>query len=383
MDTIFLDLVSKTPPEVYTGGALALLISAASLYFFFIKPANKNQSVDLTDEASPKKFDKIEENQINVIKPKIEDTPKTMADALSATQKTIWGRMVSVFSKKPLISESDLDEIEEVLYTSDLGPKTVQLLSKKISDQIKINPELNVNTIREVLRSEMLGFFNQVGMNSLEESENLLGRLKLNNELTVWMIVGVNGAGKTTTIGKLASKLASQGKKVLVAAGDTFRAAADEQLKVWSQKASVEIFSPEGIKDPSAVAFDALNMAKANVFDVVILDTAGRLHTQKNLMEELKKVKRVMAKVIADAPHETLLVLDGSMGQNALIQADEFNQALEITGVVLTKMDGTSKGGVAVGIAAGLNLPVKMIGVGEGIDDLRPFKPLEFIHSII
>lgn len=388
-------LVQNLPAEVYTGGGLALLVSISALYFFFLRsPKTDDRAHDLNESPSVEVEKNLEAKVSVEVKPRekekaLDKSPektsepvplKTLSEALSQTQKTLWGRMISVFSAKPLLQASDLEEIEEVLYTSDLGPRTVQLLSQKISTRIQSSPEVNLNSVRDVLREEMLALFHKV---SPIHSSDILGNLKICDGLTVWMVIGVNGAGKTTTIGKLAGKLASQGKKVLVGAGDTFRAAADEQLKIWSQRASVEIFSPEGVKDPSAVAFDAINMAKSKNFDVVILDTAGRLHTQKNLMEELKKIKRVMAKVIPDAPHEVLLVLDGSMGQNALIQANEFNQSLEVTGVVLTKMDGTAKGGVAVGIAGELNLPVKMIGVGEGIDDLRPFEPNEFVHSII
>lgn len=199
----------------------------------------------------------------------------------------------------------------------------------------------------------------------------------------VLMVVGVNGAGKTTTIGKLSAKLAGKGKRVLVAAGDTFRAAAGEQLKTWTDRASVEIFDPENVTEPSAVAYQALELAKAKGFDVVIVDTAGRLHTQKNLMEELKKMKRVLAKIDATAPHETLLVLDANSGQNALIQAKEFHGALTVDGVVLTKLDGSAKGGVAVGISNEVGLPIKLIGVGEKIGDLRAFEPRGFVNSIV
>ncbi len=194
--------------------------------------------------------------------------------------------------------------------------------------------------------------------------------------------MGVNGAGKTTSIGKIAARLAQDGKRVLVAAGDTFRAAAESQLKVWTERAQVEIFSPQGVNDPSAVAFDAVAKAKAQNYDVVLIDTAGRLHTQVNLMEELKKVQRVIKKVIPEAPHETLLVLDGNSGQNALIQAKQFHQALQVTGIVLTKMDGSSKGGVAVGIAYEIKVPIRFIGIGEKVQDLRPFSAKEFVDSI-
>jgi fused signal recognition particle receptor len=197
------------------------------------------------------------------------------------------------------------------------------------------------------------------------------------------MIVGVNGAGKTTTIGKLAHKLAEKNLKVMIAAGDTFRAAAKEQLKVWADRSSVIYFSPEGVDNPSGVAFDAVKKAQEEQVDIAIIDTAGRLHTQAHLMEELKKVKRVMDKAMAGSPHEVLLVLDANSGQNALIQAREFNEALGVTGVILTKMDGTAKGGIALGVASDLNLNIKLIGIGEKVEDLRPFNSEEFINSII
>ncbi len=192
----------------------------------------------------------------------------------------------------------------------------------------------------------------------------------------------MNGAGKTTTIGKLANQLAQKGKRVLIAAGDTFRAAAREQLKVWSERAEVEIFDLPETKDPSAVAFGACERGVQRGFDFIIIDTAGRLHTQKNLMEELKKMKRVIQKVIPNAPHETLLVLDANNGQNSLLQAREFHGALGVSGVILTKMDGTAKGGVAVGVASELKIPIKWIGIGEKVSDLRLFSPQEFVKSI-
>jgi fused signal recognition particle receptor len=199
----------------------------------------------------------------------------------------------------------------------------------------------------------------------------------------VFLIVGVNGAGKTTSIGKLSSQMAQEGKKVVIAAGDTFRAAAGEQLRVWSDRAAVEIYHPEGVTDPSAVAFSAIEHALKVKANAVIIDTAGRLHTQVNLMEELKKVKRVITKKIPTAPHEILIVLDANSGQNALQQAKEFHQALGLTGVVLTKLDGTAKGGVAIGLASELKLPIKFIGIGEKISDLRRFSTTEFVDSII
>ncbi|MCB0378133.1 MAG: signal recognition particle-docking protein FtsY [Bdellovibrionales bacterium] len=298
---------------------------------------------------------------------------KSLEDALLKTKESFWGRMSQRLSGKSSLNKSDLEDLEEILYTSDLGPKTVDHLISKVS--MAMGDESTVAALHESLKLELNKIFSEVNGD--------LQKLKTKDNMTVWMVVGVNGAGKTTTIGKLASQQVALGKKVMIAAGDTFRAAADAQLKVWAERAQVEIFSPEGIKDPSAVAFDAIKKAEANSFDLVIIDTAGRLHTQKNLMEELKKMKRVMDKALPGAPHETLLVLDANSGQNALMQTEQFHGALDVTGVILTKMDGSAKGGVAVGIACEHQLPIKMIGVGEKIEDLRPFEPQAFVDSIL
>ena len=302
--------------------------------------------------------------------------------ALKKTEENLFGRIKSLFKSDESVT-AHLEQIEEVLYTSDLGPKTVQRLMEVVegfSNKEKSNYEM----LREAIKNEIIAIFkDSQGTENLGAESKILSKLHLQTEgPTVLMIVGVNGAGKTTSIGKISAQLAQSGKKVLVAAGDTFRAAAGGQLKVWTDRAQVEIFSPEGVTDPSAVAFDAVAKAKAQGYDIVIVDTAGRLHTQANLMEELKKMKRVMTKVIPEAPHETLIVLDANSGQNALMQAKEFHNALGLTGAVLTKMDGTAKGGVAVGLAHELQIPIKMIGVGERIQDLRGFSAREFVDSI-
>jgi fused signal recognition particle receptor len=290
--------------------------------------------------------------------------------ALRNTEENIFGRIKSLFRSQA--DTSHMDEIEEILYTSDLGPQTVQKLMTALED-LSGKEKGDVEKVRETLKTEMQDVFAKVPVSELNFAPE---------GPTVFMIVGVNGAGKTTSIGKLSAQLAQQGKRVLVAAGDTFRAAAGGQLKAWTERAQVEIFSPEGVADPSAVAFDAVTKGKAQGYDVVILDTAGRLHTQANLMEELKKMKRVMAKVIPEAPHEVIIVLDANSGQNALMQAREYNNALSLTGAILTKMDGTAKGGVAVGLANELQIPIKFIGVGERIQDLRTFSPRDFVDSI-
>lgn len=302
--------------------------------------------------------------------------------ALKKTEENLFGRIKNLFKADEGVT-AHLEQIEEVLYTSDLGPKTVQRLMEVVEGFSK-KEKSNYDMLREAIKNEIIAIFKDSQSSEETKSESqILSKLHLQSEgPTVLMIVGVNGAGKTTSIGKISAQLAQSGKKVLVAAGDTFRAAAGGQLKVWTDRAQVEIFSPEGVTDPSAVAFDAVAKAKAQGYDIVIVDTAGRLHTQANLMEELKKMKRVMTKVIPEAPHETLIVLDANSGQNALMQAKEFHYALGLSGAVLTKMDGTAKGGVAVGLAHELKIPIKMIGVGERIQDLRGFSAREFVDSI-
>ena len=299
---------------------------------------------------------------------------RSLEDALAKTRAGFWGKVKAQFSGQQTISASEIEELEEALYTSDLGPKTVDHLIAKVSASMN-GDDYNLESLHQSLKGELNSIFKNASTTQLETDPE--------KKTSVWMVVGVNGAGKTTTIGKLANQQVEKGKKVLIAAGDTFRAAADAQLKVWATRAEVEIFSPEGIKDPSAVAFDAVQKGVSKGFDLVIIDTAGRLHTQKNLMEELKKMKRVMAKALEGSPDETILVLDANSGQNALMQTEQFHEALGVSGVILTKMDGSAKGGVAVGIACEHQLPIKMIGVGEKIEDLRPFNATEFVDSIL
>lgn len=330
---------------------------------------------------APASAHEVQETQASVTqekaaeqKPAAEAPEKDLKSALRETEENIFGRIRSLFKSGQ--SSSHLEEIEEILYTSDLGPSTVQRLMGALEENLSRKEKADVEIVRTTLKKEMLDIFE--GANASQPSP-----IELKAQPTVLMIVGVNGAGKTTSIGKISAQFAAQGKKVLVAAGDTFRAAAGGQLKVWTERAQVEIFSPEGVTDPSAVAFDAVSRGKAQGYDVVIVDTAGRLHTQSNLMEELKKMKRVIAKVIPEAPHEVLIVLDANSGQNALLQAKEFNLALQLTGVILTKMDGTAKGGVALGVSQELKVPIKLIGIGEGIKDLKPFSSREFVDSIL
>lgn len=300
--------------------------------------------------------------------------PANLQSALGPTKDAFWGRIKGLFSQ---LTTPQLEEVEEILYSSDLGPKTVQRLMASVGDQLTNRELKSLDSLRAVLLKEMQSIVYPV--HAPFEGKELLNITT--NKPTVWLVVGVNGAGKTTTIGKLAGWANARGKKVLVAAGDTFRAAAASQLTVWSKRAQVEIFEKEGA--PSGVAFDAVQKAAKDGFDIVIVDTAGRLHTQANLMEELKKVKRVMEKALPGSPHETILVLDANNGQNALVQAKQFHEALGVSGVILTKLDGTAKGGVVIGLACELGLPVRAIGIGEKMEDIRAFNAKEFVDSII
>ncbi len=317
--------------------------------------------------------------------PKVEEdlsSTATIGKAMEKTKDSFFGRIKNAFTNTD--KKKVLEEIEEVLYTSDLGPKTVQ----KLLDKVSSSDMSDISKVKESLSLQMQEIL--LDIHASQKDSKLVSDLipKRSDGPMVLMVVGVNGAGKTTSIGKITAQLAHQGFKILVAAGDTFRAAAGGQLKVWTERAQnanghVEIFWPDNVTDPAAVAFDAVSKGKAGQYDFVILDTAGRLHTQGHLMDELKKVKRVMAKVIPDAPHETWIVLDANSGQNALNQAVEFNKALEVTGVILTKMDGTAKGGVALGVVDQLAKPIRLVGLGEKIGDLKVFEPKEYIDSIL
>lgn len=343
----------------------------------------------------------------------VDSAPADLKKALKKTEASFFGRIRQAFSNSD--KAKVLDEIEEILYTSDLGPLTVQKLLAVVEKELSSKELKDLESVKSALKKEMLHILQPLhnfDVDSLKLSEHIQKIEPKIESPIVLMIVGVNGAGKTTSIGKLTAQLASQNKKVLVAAGDTFRAAAGGQLKEWMIRAQdqvqsqakaqaesvtshaqavggvpstghVEIFWPENVTDPSAVAFDAVSKAKAQSFDYLIIDTAGRLHTQSHLMDELKKVKRVMAKVIPEAPHQTWIVLDANSGQNALMQAKEFHQALGLSGIILTKMDGTAKGGVALGVVDQLGLPIKLIGVGEKINDLQIFNYSEYVDSIL
>lgn len=343
-----------------------------------------------TQIRTPEQVKEIVQQSLEKVAVQAEPVPEVEPDLQSALKKTeenFFGRIRRAFlnSDKKVV----LEAVEEILYTSDLGPTTVQKLLEVVENELSGSEMAKIEVVKQALKNQMLEILKPV--HPANSSVNVIDLVKKVDGPMVLMVVGVNGAGKTTSIGKMTAQLASQGKKVLVAAGDTFRAAAGGQLKTWTDRAltaaagegAVEIYWPENTTDPSAVAFDAVTKAKAQNFDYVILDTAGRLHTQSHLMEELKKVKRVMTKVIPEAPHETWIVLDANSGQNALMQAKEFNQALGLTGVVLTKMDGTAKGGVALGVVDQLQVPIKLVGIGEKINHLKAFNYNEYVDSIL
>lgn len=296
-----------------------------------------------------------------------------LKQGLAKTRSGLTGRLDRLILNRKVISEDLLDEIEEILYTSDLGVVAVQELidlvrsgvaRKELDDPIKL---------KENLKENMITF-----LESVEEK----GGSPLPGQPLVIMVIGVNGVGKTTTIGKLACMFRDQGKKVMLAAADTFRAAAIEQLTIWGERSGAEVIKQAHGADPSAVVFDTVNAAMTRGTDVVLIDTAGRIHTKVNLMDELQKIHRVAGRNLPGAPHHVWLVLDATTGQNALSQAEMFNKNLGITGIILTKLDGTAKGGIVVGISHRLRIPIVFIGIGEKIDDLRPFDTREFVDAI-
>jgi fused signal recognition particle receptor len=291
---------------------------------------------------------------------------------IQKTRSGLVDRLEDVLAGRKEIDADLLEEIEYTLITADLGVSTVQDILERIRQRIDRKLVGDAGELRNLIREHLLEI--------LRASETPLHIVR--QPPAVLMLVGVNGAGKTTTIGKLASRFLGEGRKVLLCAADTFRAAAIEQLEVWAQRAGVEVVRQKTGSDPSAVVFDALQAAKAREVDYVIVDTAGRLHTKENLMAELEKMRRTAARVIPAAPHEVWLVLDATTGQNGLEQARKFTETAGVTGVVLTKLDGTAKGGVVVAIARELNLPIRYIGVGEKLDDLLPFESEKFIQSL-
>ena len=296
-----------------------------------------------------------------------------MKQAVSRTRENLAERIEDVVSIGKEIDRSTLDDLEATLIGADLGTTTTHEVLEKLRDKADRKQIKDVNELKRLLKEELLAILT---------STSSRPATKVDGTPEVIMVVGVNGAGKTTTIGKLAQVFRAQGKTVLMCAADTFRAAAIEQLEIWGQRTGTEVIKTKAGGDPSAVLFDALQSATAHKTDYVIVDTAGRLHTKQNLMLELEKMKRTAQRIIAGAPHETLLVMDATTGQNGLQQARQFTQSSGVTGIVLTKLDGTAKGGVVVAISRELGLPVRFVGVGEKVGDLLPFNPKDFVDSL-
>jgi len=296
-----------------------------------------------------------------------------LKNRLAKSRSAFVERVDTLFLGKKIIDDDLLDELEEILITADLGVNTTRELIDNARAQVKRKELNDPQALKEALRQQILDY--------ILNSEKPAAMVMPEDGPFVIMVVGVNGVGKTTTIGKMAHKFVQSGQKVLLVAADTFRAAAVEQLQIWGKRINAEVVAPQTGTDPSSVVFDALEKTRAKDFDVIIVDTAGRLHTQVNLMEELKKIKRVMNKKIPGTPHEVMLVLDATTGQNGISQARLFNDAVEITGLALTKLDGTAKGGIVVNICHEFNIPIRFIGIGEQMEDLRDFDAKEYVEA--
>ncbi|WP_428742287.1 signal recognition particle-docking protein FtsY [Tenacibaculum sp.] len=301
---------------------------------------------------------------------------ETLDKGLEKTKTSFFSKLSKAVAGKAKVDDDVLDNLEEVLVSSDVGVDTTLKIIERIEERVSRDKYLGTDELNQILREEIAGLLSET--NTGDETDFTI---PVNTKPYVLMVVGVNGVGKTTTIGKLASQFKKKGLKVVLGAADTFRAAAIDQLQVWADRTDVPIVRQEMGSDPASVAYDTVQSGVNQGADVIIIDTAGRLHNKVNLMNELTKIKRVMQKVVPDAPHDVLLVLDGSTGQNAFEQAKQFTKATEVTSLAVTKLDGTAKGGVVIGISDQFQIPVKYIGVGEGIDDLQVFNKHEFVDS--
>ncbi|MBQ1979518.1 MAG: signal recognition particle-docking protein FtsY [Alistipes sp.] len=315
--------------------------------------------------------------QVEEQKVQVEEQQKELNAGLERTKTGLFSKLARAVAGRSTVDADVLDDLEEVLITSDVGVETTVKIIERIEQRVARDKYMNTSELNGILREEIVNL-----MDEAHSTEGNFGLDAKEGEPYVVMVVGVNGAGKTTTIGKLAAQLKKAGKKVWIGAADTFRAAAIDQLQVWADRAGATMIRQEMGSDPASVAFDTLQSAKANGADVVLIDTAGRLHNKIGLMNELTKIRNVMGKVIPDAPHEVMLVLDGSTGQNAFEQAKQFTQATQVTSLAITKLDGTAKGGVVIGISDQFHIPVRYIGIGEGVDQLRIFDRREFINAL-
>jgi len=349
------------------------------------KPAVAEEDSDVASEESYIEPEEVADQEFVTVKEtKIPESDKQIVEepepegffsrlksGLSKTRNTFSTGLDRIFSGSRKIDDDLLEEIEELLITSDVGVQTTMSLMEKIGENT--SDISNADSLKQKLRAEILSVIQKGQVR--KEKKILAGP-------EVIMVVGVNGVGKTTTIGKLSARFKEQGKKVLIVAADTFRAAAGEQLAIWAEKSGAQIVRHRDGADPAAVAYDGVEAAIARGMDVVLVDTAGRLHTKVNLMEELKKIRRTIAKKLPDAPHEILMVLDATTGQNALTQAKLFHDAIGLTSIAMTKLDGTAKGGIVIGICDALQVPLDYIGVGEKIDDLQEFQPEQFVDAL-
>lgn len=302
---------------------------------------------------------------------------ETLDKGLEKTKESVFSKLARAVAGKSTVDDDVLDDLEEVLITSDVGVETTVKIIHRIEERVARDKYVSTSELNRILREEIAKLLSENHSDDLADWDIPAGRKPY-----VILVVGVNGVGKTTTIGKLAYQFKKAGKKVCLGAADTFRAAAVEQIVIWGERVGVPVVKQQMGSDPASVAFDTLQSAKANDADVVIIDTAGRLHNKVNLMNELKKIKEVMKKVLPDAPDEVLLVLDGSTGQNAFEQAKQFSAVTNISSLAITKLDGTAKGGVVIGISDQLKVPVKYIGLGEGMEDLQLFNKTEFVDSL-
>lgn len=302
---------------------------------------------------------------------------ETLDTGLEKSKTSMVDKLTRAVAGKSKVDDEILDDLEDILVTSDVGVDTTLKIIKRIEERVARDKYVGTSELKSILRDEVAALLAE---NGTTDGESFT--LPANAHPYVIMVVGVNGVGKTTTIGKLAYQFKQQGKRIVLGAADTFRAAAIEQLEIWGERVGVPVIKQQMGSDPASVAFDTLQSAVAQNADVVIIDTAGRLHNQVSLMNELSKIKRVMAKVVPDAPHEVLLVLDGSTGQNAFEQAKQFTAATDVSALAITKLDGTAKGGVVIGISDQFKVPVKYIGLGEKIEDLQVFRKREFVDSI-
>lgn len=302
---------------------------------------------------------------------------ETLDKGLEKTKESVFGKLARAVAGKSTVDDDVLDDLEEVLITSDVGVETTVKIIRRIEERVARDKYVSTNELNRILREEIAILLSENHSDDLADWD-----FPADHKPYVILVVGVNGVGKTTTIGKLAYQFKKAGKKVMLGAADTFRAAAVEQICIWGERVGVPVVKQQMGSDPASVAFDTLQSAKANGADVVLIDTAGRLHNKVNLMNELKKIKEVMKKVMPEAPDEVMLVLDGSTGQNAFEQAKQFSAVTNISSLAITKLDGTAKGGVVIGISDQLKVPVKYIGLGEGMEDLQLFNKTEFVDSL-